>query len=157
MTQTPETEGISDSELYMWRCLVSLAHADGVFHETERAYLDGILARKKLSAAQRDVLARDYETPKDLETLLGFVTEPAHRSHLVYFARLLAWRDGDMDESEERLVAQMEKAVRDKVNMDRIRKEVQLNIEAVSEYTRINGGSPGDWMSFVDRLSRGES
>ncbi|MEM7618637.1 MAG: hypothetical protein AAF244_04560, partial [Pseudomonadota bacterium] len=68
---------VSTSKFYMMRCLVTMAHADGVFCDEERAYMDGFLERLPFTDEQRETLLTDYEHPQPLEELMPHINDPS--------------------------------------------------------------------------------
>jgi uncharacterized membrane protein YebE (DUF533 family) len=122
----------SISKLYMWRCVVTMAHADGLIHETERTHLTNIFdkMREKAGLAQEDyiLLISDLSSPQDPLEMLKHINEPQYRAQVVYFARLLAYKDGHMHPTEQELLDKLHAGVTDGLNMDEIRREVQNNV-----------------------------
>lgn len=100
-------EEVSISKFYMLRCLMVMAHADGVVSETESAYVTNIINRVPLSPRQREIIERDFKNPPKLEDLLPHITEPAFRGQVVDFARIMAHRDGVLDPSEKDLLRKL--------------------------------------------------
>lgn len=122
----------SISKLYMWRCVITMAHADGLIHEDERKHLttifDNMRERAGLSQENYILLISDLSDPQDPLEMLKHINEPQYRSQVVYFARLLAYKDGHLHPSEEELLQKLHAKVTDGLNMDEIRKEVQTNV-----------------------------
>lgn len=122
----------SISKLYMWRCVITMAHADGLIHEEERNYLtkifDNMRERAGLTQDNYILLISDLSDPQDPLEMLKYVNEPQYRSQVVYFARLLAYKDGVLQPSEEELLNKLHATVTDGLNMEEIKKEVQQNV-----------------------------
>jgi len=109
-----------------------MAHADGLIHETERSHLINIFEkmREKAGLSQENyiLLISDLSSPQDAIEMLKHVNEPKYRSQVVYFARLLAYKDGHLHPTEQELLEKLHATVTDGLNMDEIRREVQKNI-----------------------------
>lgn len=131
-TSKPSQPSFSISKLYMWRCVITMAHADGLIHETERSHLINIFEkmREKTGLSQENyiLLISDLSSPQDAIEMLKHVNEPKYRSQVVYFARLLAYKDGHLHPTEQELLEKLHATVTDGLNMDEIRREVQKNI-----------------------------
>lgn len=122
-----EEEHVTTSKFYMFRCMIVMAHADGVFCEQERAYMYSIMnhTRVPLSDEQYSTLEDDMENPKAIEDLLPYINDPKYRGQLVYFARLMAAKDGNIDPDEEALLSTLHAYAIDGLDIDAIRKEAQ--------------------------------
>ena len=122
----------SISKLYMWRCIVTMAHADGLIHETERSHLINIFDKMRTKAGLSQdnyiLLISDLSNPQDALEMLKHVNEPKYRAQVVYFARLLAYKDGHLHPTEQELLEKLHASVTDGLNIDEIRREVQKNI-----------------------------
>ena len=126
------TEAFNESKFAMWRCIIGMAHADGILHEDEQAYLtkmfDNMRDRAGMPADMHDTLVDDLHNPKDVEPFMGQIVDPAFRSQLVYFARLLAYKDGEKHPDEAQLLKIMKAEMSGGVDMDAIRAEVRANV-----------------------------
>ncbi len=114
---------VSTSKFYMLRCLVAMAHADGVICDEERAYLAVFMNRLPFTDEQRNIFENDMETSQDIETLLPHINDPKYRGQLPYFARIMAYKDGELHPNEEALLNRMHAHAMDGLDMDAIRKE----------------------------------
>lgn len=119
----------NNSKFYMWRCIVTMAHADGLMHDNERKWLTTMFKnmhdRAGMPQAQVDTLLSDLSKPQDIASLLPQVSEPKFRGQLVYFARLLAYKDGELHPSEEMLLEKMRAGTAGNINIDDIREDVK--------------------------------
>ena len=95
----PDVVGIS--KFYMMRCLVTMAHADGVFHEEEEQYLLNFVERLPFSEEQKQILFNDFNKPEALENLMPFIDSHSYRAQLSFFARILAYKDGVFHPKEQ--------------------------------------------------------
>ncbi len=115
---------VSTSKFYMLRCLVAMAHADGEVCDEERAYIDGFSSRLPLSDEQNKILHDDLETPQDVGDLFRHINDPRYRGQVCYFARLMAYKDGVLDPSEQELLDRLHLMATDGLDMDAIRADV---------------------------------
>lgn len=115
----------------MMRCLVAIAHADGVFHDDERAYIETMMRKNTLSADQIETLRNDMDTPqRDIGALFAEIDDPAFRGQVVYFARLMAHKDGVLSPSEEDLVTRLNNYALGKIDLDAIKEDVHRAVQA---------------------------
>lgn len=93
---------MDNSRFHMWRAMVALTkvdhHIDDAEVETLQAYFDKIQGTDEQHQQLRD----DLKSPPDLDAMLSQVTEPGHRSQIVYYARILFHSDGDFHVEEEK-------------------------------------------------------
>ena len=94
---------LSESELYKWRCLVALAHADGKLTLEEMNMLKLQFRKRKFPPAALNQLNNDLAVAQDFEPLYHKVTERKDREELLNLAHTLFWSDSDFHEAEERL------------------------------------------------------
>ena len=112
---------VSNSKFNMMRCLIAISHADGVFHDEEREYLENMMDRLPLSHEQRETLISDFSEQRDIAELFDQIDEPKYRSEVVYFSRLTAHKDGDYDPSEDEMVQHLNELARSKINQNEVR------------------------------------
>ena len=128
---TPSDE-FSINKLYMWRCIITMAHADGLIHQDERTHLtkifDVMRQRAGLSQENYILLISDLSSPQDPIEMLSHINDPAYRSQVIYFARLLAYKDGHLHPSEEELLIKLHTNVTEGLEIGHLRQEVQDNI-----------------------------
>ena len=126
VAQTPEPCG--PNKFYMWRCVVAMAHADSLIHPKEREWLEKIFDRLGLSEDQRETLERDLTVPQDVSDMLRHINDPSYRSQVVYFARLLAWKDGELHPEEETLLRKLHADVLGGIDLDGVKTQVRENV-----------------------------
>lgn len=105
---------VSESLFYMWRCVICMAHADGVVHEQERAFFSRIFAHMSraydLTPEHLETFARDLETRQDVEELQAHITDPECKSLLIFFSQIVACSDGKLDFEEAALIGRLDGA-----------------------------------------------
>lgn len=126
-------QAMNDSLYNMWRCIVCIAHADGIVQPEERVYLENIFTNLQrvhgMTPTQKVTLMADLETPQNLADLLPKVTEPQYRSQLLYFGTILAHADGVVTEDEERVLETLRAQQMDDVDADKLREEIRKDME----------------------------
>jgi uncharacterized membrane protein YebE (DUF533 family) len=140
MTVQPQISGqpVSNSTFYMWRCVIAIAHADGMIQEQERAYIQKIIDNMDrvygLTAEQKAAFASDLNAsrPQNIADLLRNINDPAIRSQLVYFGGLLARADGVVDPREDDILKKLRADQLANLDMNQIRAHTQ---EAVASET----------------------
>lgn len=113
----------------MWRCVVALAHADGIVKQQEREYLNQTFSNMPLSDAQYQTLVEDMSTPQNINDFFKYIEKPEHRAQMIYFARILAFKDGEFHPNEKMLMEKLNIKVTEEIDIDKIRADVKLYIE----------------------------
>ena len=134
----PQLSGqpISNSTFYMWRCVIAVAHADGVVHDAERAYIKKIIANMDrvygLTPEQKATFASDLDSSQSqsIPELLSHINEPACRGQLIYFGGLMARAGGVPDPREEDILKKLRIDQMASLNMAEINAHVK---EAVND------------------------
>lgn len=130
-------QAMNDSLYNMWRCVVCIAHADGIVQPEERTYLEKIFVNLQrvhgMTPTQKVTLMADLETPQNLADLLPKVKEPQYRSQLLYFGTILAHADGVVTEDEERVLDMLRAQQMDEVDAGKLREEIRKDMEAHRE------------------------
>lgn len=102
--------GVSNSLFAMCRCTVALAYIDGVLSPEEKEMLQGFFATLPLSKEQEKTLADDLAQGNlDYYLLYKQITDLCDRAHLISFARVLFYSDGDFSKDEKAVLENMTK------------------------------------------------
>jgi uncharacterized membrane protein YebE (DUF533 family) len=127
-----QNQPISNSLFYMWRCIIVIAHADGMIHDKERAYFANIFSNMDrvygLSEEQKQAFADDLVNEKKISDLIRHINDPEIRGQLIYFGGLLARIDGDMHPSEEAILKKLHADQMASLDMEQIRTEVHAAV-----------------------------
>jgi uncharacterized membrane protein YebE (DUF533 family) len=127
-----QSHPFNENKFYMWRCVIALAHADGLIHHTEEAYLNKIFDNfKRLGLPEEDyeILQDDLVIKQKIEDLLPNITEAKYRGQVVYFARLLAFKDDKLHPSEQDLIEILHANALSEIDLEEIKKQVHENVE----------------------------
>lgn len=151
---------VGTSKFYMLRCIVAMAHADGIVTEEEIAYAHALMNRMPLTDEQRGILENDLEEAQDIDDLLPYINDPNYRSQVVYFARLMAFKDGHLHPSEQELLDRLHANAIEGLDMDAIRAEVReaVQVEIMLHDIEIDGNRPKKgghfipWLQWLDEL-----
>lgn len=151
---------VSTSKFYMLRCLIAMAHADEIVTDEERAYISALTSRIPLNDEQRSILDTDLIKAQSIADLLPHINDPRFRGQLVYFARLMAYKDGVLDPSEQDLLDKMHAFAMDGLDMDAIRVDVQkaVNTKMALHDIQMDAGRPTKrghmipWFQWLDEL-----
>lgn len=126
-------EPAGNSKFYMIRCVIAMAHADGEVCDEERAYIHALMRHINFSDEQRQTLRDDLENEQDVADLFRFINDPRFRGQVVYFARILAHKDGVLAPSEQDLLDRLHAMATDGLDLDQIRddakKASQINMK----------------------------
>lgn len=118
---------------YMWRCVIVIAHADGVVTDKEKAYLNNVFTNMgrayALTAEQESAFKDDMENEKKIADLLPYINDPAARSQLIYFGGLLARADGVLDPQEDAILKKLHADQLKSLDMDQIRIQVKAAVK----------------------------
>ena len=120
-----DKEHVSTSKLHMIRCVIAMAHTDGTVCDEERAYINALMSRLPLTNEQNVTLAKDLQTPQDVSTLFKHINDPRYRGQTVYFARIMAFKDGKLEQSEQELLDQLHTMATNGLDVDSIRADAQ--------------------------------
>lgn len=120
---------VGTGQFYMWRCVIALAHADGMVQQGERDYLSRVFGNMNLSDEQRRIFHSDMSAPQDIAQLLTHINEPEWRGQLVYFAGLLARADGVLDPQEDHILKKLRADQMSNLDMDQIRADVKKAVD----------------------------
>lgn len=155
-----DREQVGTSKFYMIRCLIAMAHADGVVCDAERAYIAALTSRLPLTEEQRRILENDLKHAQNVDDLLRYINEPKYRGQLPYFARLMAYKDGVLYPDEELLLQKMHAYAVDGLDMETIRKEVHTAVNAemlahdieIQNNRPVKGGHAVPWFQWLDEI-----
>lgn len=151
---------VTTSKLYMLRCLIAMAHADGILCDEEHAYISALMNRMPLSEEQRKTLEEDLDNAKSVSELLPHISEPSFKGQLVYFARLMSYKDGNLHPNEEELLQKLHSYSTDGLDMDEIRasaqsaaeKEIALHDMKMENKKLKKGSHVVPWFQWLDEV-----
>ena len=120
---------VGTGQFYMFRCILTMAHADHIVTEEEKAYVMAFIKKLPFTAEQQSTLMADLEEQQDVGALLSHINEPKYRGQLAYFARLLAYKDGNLHPKEEELLKYFHIATTNNADMEAIRASVNEEVQ----------------------------
>lgn len=120
-----DKDTVSTSKLNMLRCLIAMAHADGTVCDEERAYMHALISRLPLTTEQKKTLEDDLSTKQDIGYLFAHINDPRYRGQVVYFARIMAYKDGTLEPSEQELLDRLHAMATDGLDIESIRADAQ--------------------------------
>jgi uncharacterized membrane protein YebE (DUF533 family) len=125
---------VSDSMFNMWRCIIMVAHADGVIHEKESEFFEKVFAAMSkvyaLTEAHHQTWKEDLETAQSIDPLLGKITDPEFKSMLLYFAQVVAWIDGHLSPDESALLKKLHSSLMPNAPTEKIMADIRQDIAA---------------------------
>ncbi|MFP4313844.1 MAG: DUF533 domain-containing protein [Alphaproteobacteria bacterium] len=146
---------VGNSQFHMIRCVVAMAHADGIVCDKEIEHIENLIARMPFNAEQKSTLRHDLKERQNVSSLLAHINDPKYRGQVVYFARLLAYKDGELHPSEEALLKRMHLTVTDGLDMEQIRSDVHnyVTLEMVKHETNMDAQRPDTGLfGLLDRF-----
>lgn len=123
---------ISDSTFHVWRALIALAHVDGRFSPDEWKFLMPQILDLDLNDAQREVLYDDMHFCRDVRAMFVKITEASDRAVFFRLANKLVYIDGDYDDTERKIMEELQKVSADEganaahLDFDQLCREVKL-------------------------------
>ncbi|NCC21325.1 MAG: TerB family tellurite resistance protein [Alphaproteobacteria bacterium] len=152
---------ITESRFYMWRAIFAMAHADGIVTAEESEFMTEYLEHVDFSDAQRKILEEDMRSQQSVPDMFAKITEQSDRSQFFYFARLLAWCDGDFDAQEQAILDKLKVSHLAGLDMELISKSVRDSALLVAEDIKEKGvASTNFWENvrkFQDNFDQGKS
>lgn len=100
--------GVSESRFNMWRCVVAMAHADGVVTPHELSFINDYVKEIDFNKDHLKTIGDDLLNPKDIHELFLRVTDKQDKVDFFALARALSWSDGDYDIQEKKIIKQLE-------------------------------------------------
>ena len=76
-----------------------------------------------------EILHEDLKVKQKIEDLLPQINDAKYRGQVVYFARLLAFKDGKLHPSEEDLINKLHANALNEIDLEAVKKEVLQNVE----------------------------
>jgi hypothetical protein len=101
---------LSLSRFAVWRALVALAHVDGKFTPEEWRFLMPAILDQPLSDEQKRIIQDDMKYARGVKDMFALITEDADRTEFFRLANQLVYADGDFDESEQKIIAELNKS-----------------------------------------------
>ena len=111
---------LTDSQIYMWKTVIALIHADNVEHPEETNFIKDRMDKLQLNPEQRTELENTLQSPGSVEENFEKITDTRDRSQFIYFARLLFWSDGDFSKQERKIHQQLNENVIGKANLRKV-------------------------------------
>lgn len=134
------SNGVSESQFYMWRTLFAITHADNILDDGEIEFMAKVLEDIDFSEQQTAILKDDIQTPKDIEEMFKGITELEDRFQFFSFARELVWADGDFGQEEQSAMIKLKRAHFLETDVDELVGKVKLQLEEeTEEYERPEG------------------
>ena len=138
-TSFPE---IPKSKFIMFRCLVSMAHADGILCDREKEYMRTLLDGHRLSLVQKQTIEDDFVSPAHMHLLVKMIDEPVYRSQVVYFAHVMAHKDGVLHPNEEFMLGKLRDYMLDQADLQSLRPHVRDVLARTMDRHDIDSGEP---------------
>ena len=114
MNAMTEDSNVPESQFQLLRCIISIAHSDGIIQEEEREFIENMIRRLGLSDAREEILEDDFKHPKDPLEIFDNITDPKFRSQAIHFAKMIAWKDGELDPKEQDIIHKLQKHATEK-------------------------------------------
>jgi len=158
---TPEEKNrVSDDQFHMIRCLIAMAHADGVVSKEERIYVEALMQRVSLTPDQKDIIFLDLSTPQNVGDILGNIHDLKFRAQIMYFARIMAYKDGVFHPREEDLLDKLRYYSLQGIDVEKVREDVtrvtqmeiaSLNVKLVDHRPK-KGDHFVSWFQWFDEV-----
>lgn len=116
----------AQSRFFMIRCLIAIAHIDKVMHPAEEVYLWALINHLNFDDEQLDTIRKAFREPEDISLLAPKIVVPKKKLQLMYFARILAFKDEALHVDEIDILQRLERFFKDDFDM----KEISTKTEA---------------------------
>ncbi len=131
---------LNNSHFHMWRCIIAIIMSDGVYHPSERKFVDKAFAALdqayNVTNEQKMAFFDDLKNPKDVDKLLTQVVDPLHRALIPWFGQFITMIDGRKDPREKAFVHSLQVKVRT-ADTDGVAAELEVAItERKAQSTR---------------------
>ncbi len=120
---------VSESAFYMWRTLISVAHADNIVTDEEIEFIANIMDDVKFSDQQTSILKDDIVNAKDVNEMFKGISDPKDRVRFFNFVRDLVWIDGDFDSQEQSVMIKLYQQNMKSTNIDDLIGKTSLEFE----------------------------
>jgi len=108
----------NDDMFYVWRAMIALAYIDHKLDNHEIAFLEENIHNRDFTDKQRKQLNDDIEFGVNLEDVIGEIADVRKMAHLINFARVLFYKDGEFCDIESRILDQIHDSHIAKINLD---------------------------------------
>ena len=147
--------GVCSDELYMWRAIVAMAHADDVVTPEEVVFMKEMVKGSALSREQLEILEDDLKNAKNPADMFFKINDPKFRSRFFRYARMLCWCDGDFGAQEQEIITLLQRDQARNIDLSSFKgnKSVDLGLELEIddsdrarlelEYAQMDGGKRG--------------
>jgi len=123
------TNDVNESAFYMWRTLVSVAHADNIVTDEEIEFIASVMEDINFSEKQTDILKDDIMNAKDVGDMFKGITDQQDRLRFFDLARDLVWIDGDFASEEQSVMIKLYKQNMHDTNIDDLIGNTSLELE----------------------------
>ena len=148
------SEGISNSRFYMWRAVVSMAHADGVVTPQELSFINDYLKDIALSEGQRQIIGQDIGEVQDVYQLFSNIKNRQDKADFFALARALSWCDGDFDAQEKYIIEHLERIVVENKEIVQESRELCAEIELCENQWKFKTERSRQLFGFLNNLSK---
>ena len=123
------SQGISDSQFYMWRTLFAVAHADDVVTDEEVRFMAEALEDIPFSDEQQTILNDDVKHAQDIKVMFAGVTDVHDQASFFKFAHELVHIDGDYGAEEQEIMLKLQELHLQSADLDDLVGSVALELE----------------------------
>ncbi len=123
------TNDVSESAFYMWRTLISVAHADDIVTDEEIEFIANVMEDINFSDEQTSILKDDIVNAKDVGKMFEGITDPKDRIRFFDLARDLVWVDGDFASEEQSVMIKLYQQNIENTNIDDLIGHTSLEFE----------------------------
>ncbi|MEZ5813782.1 MAG: hypothetical protein R3E13_03540 [Alphaproteobacteria bacterium] len=146
------SDGVNESQFYMWRTLFAVAHADNVVTDEEVRFMAEALEDIAFSEEQRTILNDDTKNAKDIEQMFFGISDVKDQAAFFKFARELVHIDGDYGAEEQAVMLKLKELHLRSANLDELVGSVSMELEAEEEPVSGDEGDGGGKKDFRERV-----
>lgn len=146
------------SRFFMLRCLIAIAHIDNIMHPAEEIYLRALINHLNFNDEEMEVLRTCFREPEDIALLVPKVIVPKKQLQLMYFARILAYKDEALHVNEIDILAKIDSYFAKNFNVKEINAKAETFLKQYkylkdsSEFGIDRGGYTVPWFQLFDEF-----
>ena len=122
----------TESKFAMWRAAIALAHIDGQITNSETDLIHNYMSAFLFTDAQEKTLDNELRSAANFDSIYPQITDPRDRAHLINFARILFYIDGELANIEQQFFDEINKRHLASIDLKKALKDAHKHIAIAS-------------------------
>ena len=158
MTNEYPKEVRQQSRFFMIRCLIAIAHIDNIMHPAEEVYLWALINHLNFNEEELDTIRKAFREPEDIALLAPKIIVPKKKLQLLYFARILAFKDEALHVKEIDILKRIDSYFAKDFDIKEINKKAEAflkktqYLKSTNEYGVLRAGYTVPWFQLFDEF-----